>query len=232
MYEVVSFPWGFLLLYSVLCIRRLCTWLLELVFVRFITLIMFGEARHLRNFQKPSYLQPPPTPIPSTFCFPMPITKFFVYKSVTRLHIGETSLQVGDQVSYRRNCSLQVGEQASYRRNCSLQVGDQASYRRNCSLQVGDQASYMQNCSFQAHRHSICNQETINIVVSVCLPFCPSVRLSTWIIATVIERNLDFGCLLHFLGGDRGGTVVKVLCYKSEVRWFDPSWCQWNFSLT
>ena len=32
--------------------------------------------------------------------------------------------------------------------------------------------------------------------------------------------------------GDRGSTVVKVLCYKSEVRWFDPSWCEWNFSLT
>ena len=29
--------------------------------------------------------------------------------------------------------------------------------------------------------------------------------------------------------GDRGSTVVKVLCYKSEGRWFDPSWCQWNF---
>ena len=29
--------------------------------------------------------------------------------------------------------------------------------------------------------------------------------------------------------GDRGSTVVKALCYKSEGRWFDPSWCQWNF---
>ena len=27
--------------------------------------------------------------------------------------------------------------------------------------------------------------------------------------------------------GDRGGTVVKVLCYKSEGRWFDPSYCHW-----
>ena len=27
----------------------------------------------------------------------------------------------------------------------------------------------------------------------------------------------------------RGGTVVKVLCYKSEGRWFDSSWCQWIF---
>ena len=32
--------------------------------------------------------------------------------------------------------------------------------------------------------------------------------------------------------GDRGSTVVKVLCYKLEGRWFDPSWCHWNFSLT
>ena len=32
--------------------------------------------------------------------------------------------------------------------------------------------------------------------------------------------------------GDRGSTVVKVLCYKSEGRWFDPGWCHLNFSLT
>jgi len=31
------------------------------------------------------------------------------------------------------------------------------------------------------------------------------------------------------LSGDRGSTVVKVLCYKSDGRWFDPSWCQWIF---
>jgi hypothetical protein len=32
--------------------------------------------------------------------------------------------------------------------------------------------------------------------------------------------------------GDRGSTVVKVLRYKSEGPWFDPSWCHCNFSLT
>ena len=32
--------------------------------------------------------------------------------------------------------------------------------------------------------------------------------------------------------GDRGGTVLKVLCYKSEGNWFDPRWCHWNFSIT
>ena len=32
--------------------------------------------------------------------------------------------------------------------------------------------------------------------------------------------------------GDRSGKVVKVLCYKSEGRWFDVRWCHWNFSPT
>jgi len=42
--------------------------------------------------------------------------------------------------------------------------------------------------------------------------------------------DLNF-TILHYLMGDRGSTVVKVLCYKSEGRWFDPSY-QLNFSLT
>ena len=28
--------------------------------------------------------------------------------------------------------------------------------------------------------------------------------------------------------GDRGSTVVTVLCYKSEGRWFDTSCCHWH----
>jgi hypothetical protein len=28
-----------------------------------------------------------------------------------------------------------------------------------------------------------------------------------------------------------GGRVVKVLCYRSEGRWFDSRWCHWNFPL-
>jgi hypothetical protein len=39
-------------------------------------------------------------------------------------------------------------------------------------------------------------------------------------------------CYIQFLGAADGGTVVKVLCYKSEGRWFDSRWCHWNFSLT
>ena len=41
---------------------------------------------------------------------------------------------------------------------------------------------------------------------------------------TMIERKY-LECTSKLV--DRSSTVVKVLCYKSEGRWFDPSWCQW-----
>ena len=46
-----------------------------------------------------------------------------------------------------------------------------------------------------------------------------------------VHNTLLLGCfyLLYMLYSDRGSTVVKALCYKSEGRWFDPSWCQWIF---
>ena len=60
-----------------------------------------------------------------------------------------------------------------------------------------------------------------------------------------LHLNLFFHCLREimiysllrlfhptWIFGNRGGTVIKVLCYKSEGHWFNPSWCHWNFSLT
>ena len=44
----------------------------------------------------------------------------------------------------------------------------------------------------------------------------------------ILKLPLDFN-LIHIPFGDRGGTVVKVLCYKSEGRWFDLSRRQWIF---
>ena len=32
--------------------------------------------------------------------------------------------------------------------------------------------------------------------------------------------------------GDCSSTMVKVLSYNSESRWFDFRWFHWNFSLT
>ena len=43
------------------------------------------------------------------------------------------------------------------------------------------------------------------------------------------ECSLRYYATLHAKNGDRGSTVVKMLCYKSEGRWFDLSWCQWIF---
>jgi len=45
-------------------------------------------------------------------------------------------------------------------------------------------------------------------------------------------NNVFINCGHCITDLDGGGTVVKVLCYKLEGRWFDPRWCHWNFSLT
>ena len=57
------------------------------------------------------------------------------------------------------------------------------------------------------------------------------------LILMVLVNYQFFFCRYSFrslvsYSGDRGGTVVKLLCYGSEGRLFDPSWCHWNFSLT
>ena len=46
------------------------------------------------------------------------------------------------------------------------------------------------------------------------------------------KKMINLKIVVMDVGGDRGSTVVKVLCYKSEGRWFDSRWCHWNFSLT
>ena len=43
------------------------------------------------------------------------------------------------------------------------------------------------------------------------------------------HTEASFTAIYWLFTGDRGGTVVKVLCHKSEGRWFDPRWCQWIF---
>ena len=64
------------------------------------------------------------------------------------------------------------------------------------------------------------NQAYFACTVGKCAVGEEFLCFSSWI-SFVISRN----------SGDRGGTVVKVLCYKSEGRWFDSRWCHWNFSL-
>ena len=61
-----------------------------------------------------------------------------------------------------------------------------------------------------------------------------SIALQFYAYCFIKVTNLIIWIFLCILipGGDCGSTVVKVLCYKSEGRWFDPSWYHWNFSLT
>ena len=43
----------------------------------------------------------------------------------------------------------------------------------------------------------------------------------------ICHSIVNSNCYFILVGENRGSTVVKVLCYKSEGRWFHPSWCQW-----
>jgi len=47
-----------------------------------------------------------------------------------------------------------------------------------------------------------------------------------------MKQAYDLHAVHTTIPRDHGSTEVKVLCYKSEGHWFDPSWCRWNFSLT
>jgi len=48
------------------------------------------------------------------------------------------------------------------------------------------------------------------------------VTASRFIAYTVYKRTGSYKTVRHCIMWDRGSTVVKVLCYKSEGRWFDP----------
>ena len=75
------------------------------------------------------------------------------------------------------------------------------------------------------------------------LPLCPQ-KNSTWTAQDVkqggscqmVAKNLlIFGTAHNYSQYSQYNkfwgcsAVVKVLCYKSEGRWFDPSRCQWTF---
>jgi len=61
-----------------------------------------------------------------------------------------------------------------------------------------------------------------NIAAHRCQQMVP-LRYRAGFISCNWEVVLNFMRSPTVLMGDRGGTVAKVLCYKSEGRWFDPS---------
>jgi hypothetical protein len=88
------------------------------------------------------------------------------------------------------------------------------------------------NCVFFLARCSAHDNRKQILSIS-CLTICSprtafSRSLPYWILKKCWKHYVQIQCHI----GDRGSTVVKVLRYKSEGRWFEPRWCHWNFSLT
>ena len=72
-------------------------------------------------------------------------------------------------------------------------------------------------------RHSLIKKEQCCNSVA---PKFIGVRGTSVCVLCEIRRKFHYCAIIR---GDRGSTVVKVLCYKSEGRWFDPSLCHWIF---
>jgi len=90
-----------------------------------------------------------------------------------------------------------------------------------------------------------CNQETVKFALLFDFTHCKWVLMVRYYTRDLTNSQICLilrVCMVSgavFLGaiagftprieshGDRSGTVVKVLCYKSEGRWFNPN--QWIF---
>jgi len=84
---------------------------------------------------------------------------------------------------------------------------------------------------------------SLEFFIDIILPIALRTEVAQWLRRCATNRkvagSIPDGVIgifhLHnpsYRTKDRGSTEVKVLCYKSEGRWFDSRWCHWNFSLT
>jgi len=70
-------------------------------------------------------------------------------------------------------------------------------------------------------------RDTSNCFVNVVTKIVTNMRTNIVLnIATNMGTNIVLNVATNMVG-DRGSTVAKVLCYKSEGRWSDPRWFQW-----
>ena len=84
-------------------------------------------------------------------------------------------------------------------------------------------------CSMRRYLCTGC-QDPVEVPTGSLLPAAKvhmnTIGMCAWWMGVQVKM---YYVLILSSGGDRGGTVVKVLCYKSEGRWFDSRWCHWNF---
>ena len=76
----------------------------------------------------------------------------------------------------------------------------------------------------ERYLHAFCGNDQIAALRQLCPKISCFSSLLQGVSGQKGENSEIEISLLSFSGiGDRGSTVVKVLCYKSEGCWFDPS---------
>ena len=127
---------------------------------------------------------------------------------------------------------------------CSLSRLDSCSIRRTALVMSSTPSSGLRGTvnGPAAHTCSMLDRRftaqlmaglTAALTTEFSTPFCYQWPLMTERPGILKSASCGkFSELLCSYPGDRGGTVVKALCYKPEGRWFDSRWCHWNFSFT
>jgi len=104
------------------------------------------------------------------------------------------------------------------------------------SVQVQKEQERQCTCNIILRRscNHCCSRKAIIIIYSECVFVAQvsSVRGACAILHRLLCLVWLYRIFSHYIINEGGGTEVKVLCYSSEGRWFDHSWCHWNFSFT
>ena len=93
-----------------------------------------------------------------------------------------------------------------------------------CSTEYTSQTHY--NCLHSTHKKIINESNCTSDNTAIMSPTGCIDNLTEYVLRLTGNTDISLSTM------DRGGTVVKVLLYKSEGCWFDSRWCHWNFSLT
>jgi hypothetical protein len=100
-------------------------------------------------------------------------------------------------------------------------------------------SSLSENWVFELQKYNWSSRTLLFLPVSTCSRVVTNVKVMWFLLypklfAYKFQTHsviLNIFTYIVRMGTANGGAVVKVLCYKSEGRWFDSRWCHWNFSL-
>ena len=161
---------------------------------------------------------------------------------------GSYAAKIGSQVpTFLNGVDVQKRRQVTTQLHCiTSQKATQFLHSVSVQIQILRGPGWLSRYSDSLRAGRSGNRNQVGARFSVSVQTCPGTYPATYKMGTGSflgvkrpGRGVDHPPLSSAESKDivelhlyRGSTVVKVLCYKSDGCWFDPSCCQWNFSVT